>query len=207
MEFFFEATGNFFLLTTKWQKANNPKKVQFVGLWAREDLIWGPTNPGKTTTAERLEARIRIVRETGMTDDELGLLRKQIGCFRASFGRQVRSEAKKEEPWPYFKHLQFLRTSPIELRPSDTGVAGTTVSSRDRRTKIQELRGNIRVFCRVRPRTPNELGKPMCSMNFSDECTVEIGKSDGLTRQTCSGKLRGARQEFSFDKMFPPTAR
>ena len=25
--------------------------------------------------------------------------------------------------------------------------------------------------------------------------------------QTCSGKLRGARQEFSFDKVFSPTAR
>ena len=25
---------------------------------------------------------------------------------------------------------------------------------------IQEMKGNIRVFCRVRPRTPNEFGKP-----------------------------------------------
>lgn len=72
---------------------------------------------------------------------------------------------------------------------------------------IQELKGNIRVFCRVRPRTPNELGKPLCLMNFIDECTIEVGKSDGSDALSCSGKLRGTRQEFSFDKVFPPSAK
>ncbi|XP_029046510.2 protein claret segregational-like [Osmia bicornis bicornis] len=72
---------------------------------------------------------------------------------------------------------------------------------------IQELKGNIRVFCRVRPRTPNELEKPLCAMNFIDECTIEVGKSDGSDAVSCSGKLRGIRQEFSFDKVFPPTAK
>ncbi|XP_076243084.1 protein claret segregational [Calliopsis andreniformis] len=72
---------------------------------------------------------------------------------------------------------------------------------------IQEMKGNIRVFCRVRPRTPNELGRPMCTMNFIDECTIEVGKMDGSDAISCSGKLRGTRQEFSFDKVFPPTAK
>lgn len=72
---------------------------------------------------------------------------------------------------------------------------------------IQELKGNIRVFCRVRPRTPSELGRAMCTMNFIDECTIEVGKSDGSDAVSCSGKQRGTRQEFSFDKVFPPTAR
>ncbi|OAD54756.1 Protein claret segregational, partial [Eufriesea mexicana] len=72
---------------------------------------------------------------------------------------------------------------------------------------IQELKGNIRVFCRVRPRTLNEFGKTMCAMNFIDECTIEVGKFDGSDAVSCSGKPRGTRQEFSFDKVFPPTAR
>ncbi|XP_031849770.1 protein claret segregational [Nomia melanderi] len=72
---------------------------------------------------------------------------------------------------------------------------------------IQELKGNIRVFCRVRPRTPTELGKVTCTMNFVDECTIEVGKSDGSDSLSCSGKVRGTRQEFSFDKVFPPTAK
>ncbi|XP_053977254.1 protein claret segregational-like isoform X1 [Hylaeus volcanicus] len=71
---------------------------------------------------------------------------------------------------------------------------------------IQELKGNIRVFCRVRPRTSSEIqkGKMMCIMNFVDESTIEVGKLDGSDATSCSGKLRGMRQEFSFDKVFPP---
>ncbi|KZC14236.1 PREDICTED: protein claret segregational-like isoform X2 [Dufourea novaeangliae] len=81
---------------------------------------------------------------------------------------------------------------------------------KDRRTlhnAIQELKGNIRVFCRVRPRTPTELGKVMCTMNFIDESTIEVSKYDGSDSVSCSGKQRGTRQEFSFDKVFPPTAK
>lgn len=40
----------------------------------------------------------------------------------------------------------------------------------------------------------------MCNISFIDDCTIEVGKSDG------SGKLRGTKQEFSFDKVFTPNA-
>ncbi|XP_035733993.1 protein claret segregational-like isoform X1 [Vespa mandarinia] len=71
---------------------------------------------------------------------------------------------------------------------------------------IQEMKGNIRVFCRVRPRTPKESSKSLCFIKFVDECTIEIGKSDGSDMASCSGKVRNLRQEFSFDKVFPHNA-
>ncbi|KAK2581768.1 hypothetical protein KPH14_002247 [Odynerus spinipes] len=71
---------------------------------------------------------------------------------------------------------------------------------------IQEMKGNIRVFCRVRPRTPKEASKSQCFIRFVDECTIEIGKADGLDVANCSGKPRAVRQEFSFDKVFPHSA-
>ncbi|XP_076291014.1 protein claret segregational [Lasioglossum baleicum] len=80
---------------------------------------------------------------------------------------------------------------------------------RDRRAlhnAIQEMKGNIRVFCRVRPRTPSELGKAMCLMNYVDECTIEVGKPDGPDSMS-SRKLRGTRHEFSFDKVFSALAK
>ena len=46
----------------------------------------------------------------------------------------------------------------------------------------------------------------MCNINFVDECTIEVGKFDGSDSVSCSGRPRGTRQEFSFDKVFPPTA-
>lgn len=40
-----------------------------------------------------------------------------------------------------------------------------------------------------------------CVINFIDDCTIEVGKSDAMS---CSGKSRGTKQEFSFDKVFAP---
>ncbi|XP_011303315.1 protein claret segregational [Fopius arisanus] len=71
---------------------------------------------------------------------------------------------------------------------------------------IQEMKGNIRVFCRVRPRISKESNKNLCSINYVDECTIEIGRADGSDSLSCSGKSRGTKQEFSFDKIFPPNA-
>ncbi|XP_015605449.1 protein claret segregational [Cephus cinctus] len=71
---------------------------------------------------------------------------------------------------------------------------------------IQELKGNIRVFCRVRPRIPKESAKGLCTINFPDECTIEIGRMDNSEVSNCGGKVRGSRIEFSFDKVFSPSA-
>ncbi|XP_057325857.1 protein claret segregational [Microplitis mediator] len=71
---------------------------------------------------------------------------------------------------------------------------------------IQEMKGNIRVFCRVRPRISKESSKTLCAINYIDESTLEIGRADGSDSMSCSGKIRGVKQEFSFDKVFPPTA-
>lgn len=43
-------------------------------------------------------------------------------------------------------------------------------------------------------------------MNFIDECSIEIGKPDSTDSTSCSGKVRGSKQEFSFDKIFSPKA-
>lgn len=44
----------------------------------------------------------------------------------------------------------------------------------------------------------------MCSIAFPDECTIEVGRSEGTETSTCGGRPRGTRQEFTFDKVFPP---
>ncbi|XP_012282841.1 protein claret segregational [Orussus abietinus] len=71
---------------------------------------------------------------------------------------------------------------------------------------MQELKGNIRVFCRVRPRISNELSKTLCSINYLDECTIEVGRGDVPDTPAVGGKVRGTRQEFTFDKVFSPNA-
>ncbi|KRT79474.1 Kinesin [Oryctes borbonicus] len=59
---------------------------------------------------------------------------------------------------------------------------------------VQNMKGNIRVFCRVRPSLTNEHDKSLCNINYLDEATLELKSRDG------------SKNEFMFDKAFPPEA-
>ncbi|KAJ8674882.1 hypothetical protein QAD02_010668 [Eretmocerus hayati] len=98
--------------------------------------------------------------------------------------------------------------STLESRTKEKNDLQTLVQDLDRERRylhnfIQEMKGNIRVFCRIRPRLPKESSKNLSIINYLDECTLEIGKADDISSNT---KLKGQRQEFSFDKVFPPNA-
>lgn len=43
---------------------------------------------------------------------------------------------------------------------------------------IMDLRGNIRVFCRVRPPLSTEMSRALCSWQYTDESSLEISKFD-----------------------------
>ncbi|XP_058806809.1 protein claret segregational-like [Phymastichus coffea] len=94
--------------------------------------------------------------------------------------------------------LQEIETKNSELT---TLVLNLDKDRRVLHNTIQEMKGNIRVFCRVRPKIPKESSKSTCFINYLDECTLEVGKAD-----EASMKMKSQRQEFSFDKVFPPTA-
>ncbi|XP_031339317.1 protein claret segregational-like [Photinus pyralis] len=87
---------------------------------------------------------------------------------------------------------------------------GTTIQEHEdvRRimhNQIQDLKGTIRVFCRVRPPLPSEEEKPLYSIAYVDEATLEIRKTKDLTHNT-SSKTTDAPLEFVFDKVFEPEA-
>ncbi|XP_024872181.1 kinesin-like protein KLP2 isoform X2 [Temnothorax curvispinosus] len=75
------------------------------------------------------------------------------------------------------------------------------------RNANHELTGKIQVFCRIRPRTSKEMlqQKALCNINFIDNCTIEVDKSDGSDAMSCSGKQQRTKQ-FSFDKVFASNA-
>ncbi|XP_033751751.1 carboxy-terminal kinesin 2-like [Pecten maximus] len=78
---------------------------------------------------------------------------------------------------------------------------------------IQELKGNIRVFCRVRPLIGDEcLGNngEVQHMNFPDmdQKVLELEKiGDMSMNESClTASRRGNKFEFSFDRVFQPTS-
>lgn len=108
------------------------------------------------------------------------------------------------------KNLKEYKESKMELTQKVKELQSLVHEmDRDRRylhNTIQELKGNIRVFCRVRPRIPRESAKLLCSINFLDESTMEIARAEYSDSAISGNKNRATKQEFSFDKIFPPSA-
>lgn len=63
---------------------------------------------------------------------------------------------------------------------------------KDLHNAVMDLRGNIRVFCRVRPPLQSEEDRLECAWKYLDESSLEIGATDGSNK----------RMEFSFDHVF-----
>ncbi|XXQ34894.1 Kinesin-like protein [Plasmodiophora brassicae] len=73
---------------------------------------------------------------------------------------------------------------------------------RELHNQVQELKGNIRVFCRVRPTVD---GSAPASLSFTDLDTIEIkGRSD----VSLDGSSSSRRQHvFTFDRVFNPASK
>lgn len=66
---------------------------------------------------------------------------------------------------------------------------------------VLDLRGNIRVFARVRPPIGNEGDKMLCGWSFIDETALEIYNNEIIPSGT---SRKPSKHEFSFDQVFNP---
>ncbi|KAI8994557.1 P-loop containing nucleoside triphosphate hydrolase protein [Pilobolus umbonatus] len=69
---------------------------------------------------------------------------------------------------------------------------------------IQELKGNIRVFCRVRPQLTNKNETKVTEMKFYGEDNDKIELSDQV--ESTLGKVAKRTYQFQFDRVFTPEA-
>jgi len=72
---------------------------------------------------------------------------------------------------------------------------------------VQELKGNIRVFCRVRPLLGEEIAKygTIHHIDFKTDASLELVKSNG-TEEIAGGLNKNMKYEFEFDRVFGPGA-
>ncbi|XP_046736786.1 protein claret segregational-like [Diprion similis] len=152
-----------------------------------------------------------LSKEHVVLKEDLSLTKASLQSYQEKSEIQALELLKATQKLDDFKTENQLHKNAIaKLTQINDELQGLVHSmDRDRRqlhNTIQEMKGNIRVFCRVRPRIDKEISKGMCSMVFTDECTIEIGKSEIMEASTCGGRPRGTRQEFTFDKVFPPNS-
>mgnify|MGYP002803954262 CR=1 FL=1 len=68
---------------------------------------------------------------------------------------------------------------------------------------VQELKGNIRVYCRVRPSLPNEANIPLTKIEFENDTDVVLHNG---SESISGGKRTQGKLPFTFDKVFPPVS-
>ncbi|CAG4911379.1 unnamed protein product [Colias eurytheme] len=68
------------------------------------------------------------------------------------------------------------------------------------RNTVQDLKGNIRVYCRVRPPLESETNKPLYNLNVLDACSIEVEKIELLN----SARKGKSQHSFTFDGIFTP---
>ncbi len=73
--------------------------------------------------------------------------------------------------------------------------------------QVQELKGNIRVFCRARPALPSDSADATAKINFPDDDAdskeIEIM---GLEEKSSLGNVTTKKNSFSFDRVFGPSS-
>lgn len=130
------------------------------------------------------------------------------------------------------KHLERIKTEILDTltrTQSDLSIAKERIIKLEEElhigelirkklhNEVQELKGNIRVFCRVRPLLKQD--EQVCNPESDDNCSCRYNySSDASTKtesievvQTSESSLSGSDKQitkntpFSFDKVFPPT--
>lgn len=74
--------------------------------------------------------------------------------------------------------------------------------------QIQELKGNVRVFARVRPKLSRDLNSQLANFVYPDNHFKEGGRQIQLISniQNAQGQNRQQNYNFSFDRVFDPTS-
>lgn len=82
-------------------------------------------------------------------------------------------------------------------------VASMYKEQRDLRNTVQDLKGNIRVYCRVRPTLESESSRSTFNLNVLDACSIEVEKVE-LNTASMSSRKGKQQQSFTFDGIFTP---
>ncbi|KAK3596665.1 hypothetical protein CHS0354_038897 [Potamilus streckersoni] len=120
----------------------------------------------------------------------------------------------KDKDAEIFQLKEEIRAHLATIEENNTKLREHETERRKLHNSIQELKGNIRVFCRVRPLIGDEtLGNDgtLQHMNFPDleGKILELEKIGdvSLNESTISAARRGNNKyEFNFDKVFQPTS-
>nr|ADJ19048.1 testis kinesin-like protein KIFC1 [Eriocheir sinensis] len=164
-----------------------------------------------------LERKIKLLEaDLAAKEDELAGLKSTVSNLtRASSGLEAQLSSTKMLLDDRSRRVEELEAQTARQATTITTMESKLVEGETCRRKLHnqvlELKGNIRVFCRVRPLIGEEIKNNgdtdvIHHISFIDERTLELCKGGDGNSSTMSGlKGRGnGNLEFSYDKVFTP---
>ncbi|KFB44479.1 AGAP002248-PA-like protein [Anopheles sinensis] len=153
------------------------------------------TSEFKTTSAENRELKLtsqKLSAALQETEAELGKYREKFTITNDE-NRELKKQLRELE-----ERAAFLEEENVTLQYTNQRNAEllfqANIERKDLHNMVMDLRGNIRVFCRVRPPLASELHRVECGWKYLDEQSLELAAMDGTNK----------RIDFSFDHVFHP---
>ncbi|XP_077290310.1 protein claret segregational-like [Arctopsyche grandis] len=99
------------------------------------------------------------------------------------------------------EHCNEIKSLKCKIEEHQESIEAMHEREKVQRNTIQDLKGHIRVYCRVRPVLNEEKSKPSVDVDIVDSCTMEIEKT--LTNSTGGlTKKQNSKHSFAFDGVF-----
>lgn len=160
-----------------------------------------------------------LERKCKSLEDELNSKMEEIAGLKTSVSQLTSSSAGMEAELKQTKtmlsnsqeHVKDLtklsdeQTAKIEIYEENARAFET--ERRKLHNTIQELKGNIRVFCRIRPLLKDETGD-LKHIELVDDKSLALVKSADSPNESVATGLKGkaSRYDFQFDKVFKPNS-
>ncbi|XP_068672147.1 carboxy-terminal kinesin 2-like [Montipora foliosa] len=170
-------------------------------------------------------AKSSLQREKDVLESELGISKQEVMALKSTVAKMTadslgittelqatkvslekthnESQQKSEKISQLEETIRGLQNRVADL---DCKLRSEETIRRDLHNTIQELKGNIRVFCRVRPLLSSEESQRSCAFSFGQDERELIIESTSANESVCGTKKATPRYDFAFDRVFNASA-
>ncbi|KAL7645841.1 UNVERIFIED_CONTAM: hypothetical protein RMT77_002738 [Armadillidium vulgare] len=168
--------------------------------------------------------KLTLEKKAKLLETELSLKTEEVNSLKATTAQLLGLKSCLEAEVSSLKSTLEIKTRRIQdleeevenqvsrnKQLTDKIIEGET-SRRKLHNLVLELKGNIRVFCRVRPLLKEEIANNggldiIPHISFLDEKSLEVIKNPNFDGSSISGlKARNNNYEFNFDRVFSPSS-
>ncbi|WWC73102.1 uncharacterized protein I206_107067 [Kwoniella pini CBS 10737] len=172
----------------------------------------------KQQLADQSTQHLTLSAQLQASQNQLSIIQAEVECATLKVSSMKaelevgQENAKKAEELAEIKVRQAEEERDRRIAEIEEDLRNAETIRRKLHNQVQELKGNIRVFARVRPALAHESSSPdaLAEIAYGDDRTaLETGQSQIVVTsrsESATGQSREQEYPFTFDKIFNPSA-